>query len=295
MLEPRRLLTFRAVAAHGSFSRAAAALALSQPAVSHQVAALERELGTRAARPRPAGTVPTPAGALLLVHAEALAARLALAGDQMAALAAGERRTLRIGAFPTALATIVPDAIARRAGRSPRWRWRSRRARGDARAPRSRAGRLDAAVAFQDAAAPPREHDGLRRTELGEEPMLALLPGRARARGPRPDRPARARRRSVDGAARRRACSSPPAAPPASSRGSSCARATRSRRAALAAAGLAVSLTPRLAARLPLPGVVTPALRGGGPRRALYALSPPRARTRSPARWTAALADALAA
>jgi len=46
MLDPRRLLTFRAVAEHGSFSRAADALSLTQSAVSQQVAALERELGT---------------------------------------------------------------------------------------------------------------------------------------------------------------------------------------------------------------------------------------------------------
>ena len=45
------------------------------------------------------------------------------------------------------------------------------------------AGRLDAAVGFQDAAAPPREHDGLRRVELGEEPMLALLPAGHRLAG----------------------------------------------------------------------------------------------------------------
>ena len=56
--------------------------------------------------------MPTPAGELLLEHAEALAARLALADAQMARSSAGERRTLRLGAFPTALATIVPAALA---------------------------------------------------------------------------------------------------------------------------------------------------------------------------------------
>ena len=42
MLDSRRLLTFRAVAQAGSFSAAARELALTQPAVSQQVAALER-------------------------------------------------------------------------------------------------------------------------------------------------------------------------------------------------------------------------------------------------------------
>src|SRR3954462_12255389 len=112
MLDPRRLLTFRAVAHAGSFSRAAEALSRSQPAVSHQVGALERELGTVLLVRGRAGAVPTPAGELLLAHADALAARLALAGTQIDLLVAAARRTLRIGGFPSALATIVPAAAA---------------------------------------------------------------------------------------------------------------------------------------------------------------------------------------
>src|SRR3954469_7044136 len=100
MLDPRRLLTFREVARRGSFSRAAEALALSQPAVSYQVRSLERELGTALLVRGRAGTVPTPAGELLLAHAEAVAARLALADTQMDALVAGERSALALGAFP---------------------------------------------------------------------------------------------------------------------------------------------------------------------------------------------------
>src|SRR5919198_1446183 len=112
MLDPRRLLTFREVARQGSFSRAADALALSQPAVSQQVGALERELGATLLVRGRAGTVVTPAGELLLAHADALAARLDLAGAQMDELAAGERATLRVGSFPSALATVVPAAVA---------------------------------------------------------------------------------------------------------------------------------------------------------------------------------------
>ena len=55
MLDPRRLLTFRAVARAGSFSAAARELALTQPAVSQQVAALERELGARLLNRGPGG------------------------------------------------------------------------------------------------------------------------------------------------------------------------------------------------------------------------------------------------
>jgi DNA-binding transcriptional LysR family regulator len=43
---------------------------------------------------------------------------------------------------------------------------------------------------------------------------------------------------------------------------------------AIAAAGLAVSLTPSLLGRIPLPGIVTPTLRGDAPHRTLYAVLP---------------------
>src|SRR4051812_185072 len=119
MLDPRRLLTFRAVAREGSFSRAAAALHRSQPAVSHQVAALERELGAALLVRGRSGATATPAGELLLAHADALATRLELAGTQMEALVADARRTLRVGGFPSALATILPAVAAALREREP--------------------------------------------------------------------------------------------------------------------------------------------------------------------------------
>src|SRR6476646_6040657 len=111
MHDPRRLLTLRAVVAAGSFSAAARALSLTQPAVSQQVAALEREVGARLLDRGAGGPVPTEAGALLLAHADALAERLGLADAQMAELARAED-PLRLGAFPSALAVLVPRAIA---------------------------------------------------------------------------------------------------------------------------------------------------------------------------------------
>src|SRR5919206_2946840 len=112
-MDPRRVLTFRAVAHQRSFSRAARALALSQPSVSNQVAALEREVGVRLLQREPGGLRLTREGEILLEHADAIAERFALADEQLAAAAHGHRLRLRIGAFPTALAVIVPAAVAR--------------------------------------------------------------------------------------------------------------------------------------------------------------------------------------
>ena len=120
MLEPRRLLTFREVARRGSFSRAADALALTQPAVSQQVGALEREVGAPLLHRGPGGLTLTAEGELLLGHADALAARLRAADAQLAELGAARDARLRIGAFPSALATVVPDAIAQRRAASER-------------------------------------------------------------------------------------------------------------------------------------------------------------------------------
>jgi DNA-binding transcriptional LysR family regulator len=273
MLDPRRLLTFREVARHGSFSRAAAALARSQPAVSHQVGALERELGTALLVRGRAGAVPTPAGELLLVHADALAARLALADAQLGALVAGEHGALAIGGVPSALATIVPAATAALRASEPALDVAVEEGTVDELAGGVESGRLHAAVCFQDAAAPGREHDGLRRADLGADPMLALLPAGHRLAG----RTRIALRDLADetwmapardgllvGACR------------AAGFEPRIAILTRDPLAARAivAAGLAVSLTPRLTARVPLPGVVAIGLGRDAPRRALYALLP---------------------
>ena len=102
------MLTFRAVAHERSFSAAARDLALTQPAVSQQVAALERELGTQLLDREPGGLTLTRAGEVLLAHADAVADRLGLASAQLAEIAGLERTRLRIGAFPSALAALVP-------------------------------------------------------------------------------------------------------------------------------------------------------------------------------------------
>src|SRR5215212_9591941 len=150
MLDPRRLLTFREVANRRSFSRAGEALALTQPAVSQQVAALERQLGVRLLERGPGGPTPTEAGALLLAHADAVADRLAQADAQVAELAASERETLRVGAFPSALATVVPAAIVRLRERMPEVQVEAGEASGEELGAMVAAGALHAAMCFQD-------------------------------------------------------------------------------------------------------------------------------------------------
>jgi DNA-binding transcriptional LysR family regulator len=179
-MDPRRLLTYRAVAHRRSFSQAARDLALTQPSVSQQVAALERELGTRLLDRRPGGLKLTHAGAVLLEHADAIAERLDLAGAQLAEIAGEERTTLRLGAFPTALASLVPSAVARLEGA----RVVVEEGASQTLPERLRSGALHIAVTFQDAAVPRREYPGLERHDLLRETFrVALAAGHPLADG----------------------------------------------------------------------------------------------------------------
>ena len=187
-VDPRRVLTFREVARLGSFSRAAAALSLTQPAVSQQVAALERQAGAQLLERGPGGLSLTPAGELLLAHADVVADRLDLATGQLAELAGHAARELRIGAFPSALATRVPEALARLTAERPEVKADVAERTSDGLVEGVRTGELHVAVCFQDAAEPRREHEGAERIDLGDEPFSALLPEGHRLAGTGPVR-----------------------------------------------------------------------------------------------------------
>jgi DNA-binding transcriptional LysR family regulator len=112
MLDVRRLAVLRAVAAHGSFSAAAEALSFTQPAISRQIATLEAEAGMPLVERGPRGIRLTAAGELLVEHAEVILDRLAAAEHQLKAMAGLHGGRLRIGAFPSANATLIPLALA---------------------------------------------------------------------------------------------------------------------------------------------------------------------------------------
>jgi DNA-binding transcriptional LysR family regulator len=176
-MDPRRLLTFRAVAHERSFSRAARALALSQPSVSNQIAALEREAGVRLLERESGGLRLTREGEILLEHADAIGERLDLARSQLAAAADEYRARLRVGAFPTALAGLIPAAVDTVRLEHPEIKVTVDEGGEDLPA-RVRAGDLHLAVAFQDSARPRAEPAGLERRELMRERcMVALAPG----------------------------------------------------------------------------------------------------------------------
>jgi DNA-binding transcriptional LysR family regulator len=175
ILEPRRILTFREVARRGSFSHAATALSLTQPAVSQQVRALEVQVGTELIKRGPGGLSLTPAGELLLHHAEALADRLELAERQLTERLSAEQGRLRVGVFPSALATMVPTAIAELQSRLDRFELAIAEGSADEVAAGVREGELHTGLCFQNAADPRREHEDTVRHDLVDESMLAAV------------------------------------------------------------------------------------------------------------------------
>ncbi|MFG1737990.1 LysR family transcriptional regulator [Micromonospora chalcea] len=111
-METQLLEVFRTVARHGSITTAARALRFTQSAVSRQIAALEADIGARLFDRLPRGVALTEEGRELLPHAEAVLDRLAAVRRDLEDLRGLGRGRLRVGAFPTAVAALVPRAMA---------------------------------------------------------------------------------------------------------------------------------------------------------------------------------------
>ncbi len=112
-LELRQLRQLLALAEHGGFGRAAAALRMTQPALSRSVKAMETAVGAALFERSPAGAIPTDEGRLLIERAR----ELVRAADEL------DRELLRrripgagqiaVGAGPYPGETIVPAALTR--------------------------------------------------------------------------------------------------------------------------------------------------------------------------------------
>jgi DNA-binding transcriptional LysR family regulator len=111
MLNLQRLAVLREVAAQGSFTRAAETLAFTQSAVSQQIAALEREAGTSLIERRRDGVRLTEAGRILVDAAEEVLGRLAAAEHALTDHVGLRAGRLRLAAFESAGATLVPPAV----------------------------------------------------------------------------------------------------------------------------------------------------------------------------------------
>ncbi|RLV51305.1 LysR family transcriptional regulator [Nocardioides mangrovicus] len=110
-MDPRRVLLLRDVVRAGSISAAARDLGWTQPAVSQHLARLERDVGAPLLVRGPGGVTPTQAGEVLVRRADVVAAELHAADEELAALTELRAGRVRLVAFPSAAATLVPVAV----------------------------------------------------------------------------------------------------------------------------------------------------------------------------------------
>lgn len=118
-MEILQLETFLAVASYGGFHRAAAALHVSQPAVSARIGALEQSLGTRLFDRGPSGFSLSPAGKALRPHAEKLLQQVAVARQAVHELRPAFGGALPIAASLSICTYLLPEVLKSYQSKNP--------------------------------------------------------------------------------------------------------------------------------------------------------------------------------
>ncbi|MFW5471119.1 LysR family transcriptional regulator [Knoellia sp. CPCC 206435] len=119
MIDAAGLRVMRAIADEGSFTAAALSLGYSQPAISQMVRRLETRTGTTLVERVGRSVRLTEAGAVLARHAGPVLSALDAAEEEVAAIAGLRSGRVRLMAFPSASATLVPKALARVKAKHP--------------------------------------------------------------------------------------------------------------------------------------------------------------------------------
>jgi DNA-binding transcriptional LysR family regulator len=104
---------FVAIVRSGGFSRASAALHLSQPAISRRIHLLERELGAPLFERMHTGAVLTDAGHAFLPHAEALLASMRDGVEAVGALSGTSRGAVALAVVGTLASTTLTERLRR--------------------------------------------------------------------------------------------------------------------------------------------------------------------------------------
>jgi DNA-binding transcriptional LysR family regulator len=270
----RGVRTLCAAADSGSFTAAARALGVTQSAVSQQIAALERHLGSALVV---RGTQPlelTPEGQTLVRHGVAMLARLEAAEQELLELAGRRAGRLRLGSFPTALTTFVPRAVTRLRRTHPAVAVTIVDDHMQRLVVQLRDARIDLALVYDDEASPLALGPEARTVHLFDDPFRLLLPqGHPATHLAGLTLRQLARERWVAGSAEstwfrmtRNACRTA-GFDPAVALASDDYMAVQ----AFVAAGLGIALVPGLAATHPLPGVQVRRLDSGAPARRIWA------------------------
>jgi DNA-binding transcriptional LysR family regulator len=178
MIDVSRLRVLQQVARHRSFRRAAQALVQTPSAVSQQIAALERSVGTLVVVRSSRGVTLTEAGRLLVETADAVTAELTAARDRIARLTVGHPR-LRLATFGSGGRALLPPVLTRLLVAYPDLELTVLVREPEDSLPLVRQGAVDLALAYTFDGPPPLTPGDRRRllwTPLGEDPLYAVVP-----------------------------------------------------------------------------------------------------------------------
>jgi DNA-binding transcriptional LysR family regulator len=176
MLNLGRLRVLVEVVNRGSFSGAAGALSYTQSAVSQAVARLEAETGAALVVRDRRGVRATAAGATLVEHAEVILAQVRAAEVDLAAVLGVRAGRLRVASFPSAGATLMPEAVATFRRRHPGVSLSLAEGEPEEIAARMRAGEFDLALLFEFPGVESAAGEDLAVTPLLDDPMHVALP-----------------------------------------------------------------------------------------------------------------------
>ncbi|MEV6236999.1 LysR family transcriptional regulator [Lentzea sp. NPDC051838] len=185
MLDTRQLEVFATVARTGSFSAAARELHCTQPAISQQMRALERQVGGPLFVRTGRGLNLTEAGRILAERGSELLDQLAATHQQVSAIANHDIGTIRICAFPSANVSVVPYAAAILAKERPQLRLELVEKEPPDSFALLRRGTVDMVISFNYRGEPLDEAAiaGMLRVPLLKEPLALLLPAGHRLAG----------------------------------------------------------------------------------------------------------------
>ena len=159
-----------AVATHGSLLKAAAALGVSQPALTKSLRELEDLLQIRLLHRHSRGVEPTAAGMVFVRSARRVLAELRRLDEELDELS-GPGGTVALGALPVAAAGVLPGALVRLKATHPDVKVRLRQGRTEELLPLLASGELDLIVGRLYEPAVP---DGFAREPLWTEPISVL-------------------------------------------------------------------------------------------------------------------------
>jgi molybdate transport repressor ModE-like protein len=177
-LDAAALRLVRTVHETGSVTAAARALGLTQPAASQQLRAVERTIGTPVVVRAGRGVRLTDAGLVLARNAAAVQSALDATLEEVAAVASLRAGRVRVAAFPSAAATLLPGALAALRAAHPGLGTTFAEAEPPEALAELAAGRVDLALTFRDAGDPddPDDPAPVHRVPLLRDEVLVVLP-----------------------------------------------------------------------------------------------------------------------